>query len=515
MLRTTINKHKTAPSHLQPPKTEYASSASSPSRRALWVVIWLVGSILPLSPPLLIDYHPWKDLYIKEKNPKPADGIHDVDEIRRMRGKITRRHARGLSSAVASGSGPKVQASSPTASASPSRLEPPAVQRVVQATAQPVTNGFYSEARPSHPNVNMNKLDWRATGVINDIPPHNNHIDARTHPRPTPMLFEAQSKERLQQPQEHRDASSGNRTAELALKDVLRSIKVANNRLKRPQPFDFDFFTLTFPAICLRIQPPPPSLFSTIPSSGGKSWPLEPPNRMEFESVNRILRNRIKAYNSMFPVDELRRSRTKAELEQGLSSAVDTQTEQYCQHLNSAFDQWQSLNTQEQERIWNLEIMRAYVSTSQDHQATKRKLEEVEDTVEALKARLQTISQAQASPQSGSEATHVPPVPIAIARELGKTEDSIIDWDYDTLMEKYQSANSASWDNRLTSAIWYGTPTDPFFNSASGLAQMSTSNPQPFQGAMSQNVNMKRAAGDAIAPAGQPQSRGDVEMNDS
>ena len=38
------------------------------------------------------------DLYIKEKNPKPADGMHDVVEIRKMRGGITRRQPRNSTS---------------------------------------------------------------------------------------------------------------------------------------------------------------------------------------------------------------------------------------------------------------------------------------------------------------------------------------------------------------------------------------------------------------------------------
>ncbi len=35
------------------------------------------------------------DLYIRPKNPKAPDGIHKVDEIRKMRGGITRRHYKG------------------------------------------------------------------------------------------------------------------------------------------------------------------------------------------------------------------------------------------------------------------------------------------------------------------------------------------------------------------------------------------------------------------------------------
>lgn len=35
------------------------------------------------------------DLYIRPKNPKAADGVHLVDEIRKLRGGITRRQAKG------------------------------------------------------------------------------------------------------------------------------------------------------------------------------------------------------------------------------------------------------------------------------------------------------------------------------------------------------------------------------------------------------------------------------------
>lgn len=34
------------------------------------------------------------DLYIKDKNPKAPDGLHNVDEIRKLRGSITRRQPR-------------------------------------------------------------------------------------------------------------------------------------------------------------------------------------------------------------------------------------------------------------------------------------------------------------------------------------------------------------------------------------------------------------------------------------
>jgi hypothetical protein len=44
------------------------------------------------------------DLYIRPKNPKAADGIHLVDEIRKLRGGITRRQAKGSISKKREGS---------------------------------------------------------------------------------------------------------------------------------------------------------------------------------------------------------------------------------------------------------------------------------------------------------------------------------------------------------------------------------------------------------------------------
>ncbi|KAI9829176.1 MAG: hypothetical protein M1832_000199, partial [Thelocarpon impressellum] len=60
------------------------------------------------------------DLYIKEKNAKPPDGVHDVDEIRKSRGGITRRQARnssvrgGSSTPARSKHSPDEQAASPS-----------------------------------------------------------------------------------------------------------------------------------------------------------------------------------------------------------------------------------------------------------------------------------------------------------------------------------------------------------------------------------------------------------------
>jgi len=149
------------------------------------------------------------DLFIKEKNPKPPDGVHDIEEIRRTRGNITRRQAR-TSSAKREGS--LGSSTKPT----------PSHDKRSPSFSRHYTNG-------DHPDRTMTssgliRAGWEATGVINDIPTatRDTRYDIRRDQlhRPSTKNDVAQRKKQL----EERDRG---RAAELALKEVLDSIKAA------------------------------------------------------------------------------------------------------------------------------------------------------------------------------------------------------------------------------------------------------------------------------------------------
>lgn len=124
------------------------------------------------------------DLYIKPKNPKPPDGIHNVEEIRRIRGNITRRQAR-MSSAKKSQSLP---------SHTPTNLNSHERHRSITVdTSIPTHNSLTrsilgdqsqlirspstgeTSLRQSY-GVLLNKPHWLATGVINDLPPREDPL---------------------------------------------------------------------------------------------------------------------------------------------------------------------------------------------------------------------------------------------------------------------------------------------------------------------------------------------------
>jgi hypothetical protein len=193
------------------------------------------------------------DLYIKEKNAKPPDGVHDVDAIRKMRGSITRRQPRGsLAHRDVSVSNPG------TPDASSSRKSPtraPAPDPIIRPPAIPKEGQFVVDHQtlryPFQPS-------WEATGVINDIPAaatghrtsgsgsgNRNRNgngsaweDARaraspvrelTGRAPNPQRAPSRAAQRMQLDarQKLADAMDTARAAELALRELLSSMRAA------------------------------------------------------------------------------------------------------------------------------------------------------------------------------------------------------------------------------------------------------------------------------------------------
>lgn len=152
------------------------------------------------------------DLYIKEKNPKPPDEVHDVEEIRRLRGNVTRRQPRTLST--------KREDSAHSSSKPTSMRE----QRSPSVTA------FYTSAVQANGGSTKSPFgreNREAAGVVNDpsrlngAGPPLNIIKRRNNMR-NPSL-----KEEFIRKQDALEEKDRGRAAELALIEVLESVKAA------------------------------------------------------------------------------------------------------------------------------------------------------------------------------------------------------------------------------------------------------------------------------------------------
>ena len=188
------------------------------------------------------------DLYIRPKNAKLADGVHDVDRIRRMRNGITRRQPRSNLKAKRDSD---VAAETPTPASAPatttrweSKVHEEGGERSARLTewtsrterdeglASPAA---WSESIPRPPNeklkVLLNTVNWQGTGVINNIPTQDAERPSG-YASSVPPLSRAESSVHRDRPDsEHlalsAEESEVGRAAQLALREVLDSIEAA------------------------------------------------------------------------------------------------------------------------------------------------------------------------------------------------------------------------------------------------------------------------------------------------
>lgn len=150
------------------------------------------------------------DLYIKRKNPKAPDGIHDVEEIRKARGGVTRRHVKNarressveVTPSAAAGN-PKDEGQSPMTAESPSL-----------------------NLRPGEKiRTKFNEVGWEATGVINNLPPRPSAQPIQSKRREVSRHI--LQKTDLEQRQKMSEEWENGKAAELALKEVLQNVRDA------------------------------------------------------------------------------------------------------------------------------------------------------------------------------------------------------------------------------------------------------------------------------------------------
>ena len=153
------------------------------------------------------------DLYIKEKNPKPPDDVHDVEEIRRLRGGVTRRQPRTSS---VKGEDSTHSSSKPT---SMREQRSPSVPAFFAGGGQ--ANGISAQSP-------LDRAKWEGAGVVNDLSPRLDSGEPLPHlARRRSNMRNVSLKEGLARKQEALEERDRGRAAELALREVLESVKAA------------------------------------------------------------------------------------------------------------------------------------------------------------------------------------------------------------------------------------------------------------------------------------------------
>lgn len=153
------------------------------------------------------------DLYIKEKNPKPPDGVHDVEDIRRLRGGVTRRQPRTSS----------VKGEDSTHSSSK-----PTPLRDQRSPSVPLYLAGAGHVNGASAKSSLDRAKWEAAAVVNDVSPRLGSGEPLIHlAKRRSNVRNASLKEDLARKQEVTEERDRGQAAELALKEVLESVKAA------------------------------------------------------------------------------------------------------------------------------------------------------------------------------------------------------------------------------------------------------------------------------------------------
>ncbi|KAI4172797.1 MAG: hypothetical protein LQ343_003389 [Gyalolechia ehrenbergii] len=357
------------------------------------------------------------DLYIREKNPKPADGLHNVDEIRQMRGNVTRRQPK---------SSAKRESSTPSNSKVTPIRDQPSPSTALQLNGNPQVNG--AQAKPQ-----WNRAMWQATGVINDIPSVSRVSPSRSLSRTEGTRSNKLDIAIKEAALEERDRALA---VELALKEVLGSLRAANARAHPQSPFDFDFFRLSFPGLCLRCMPPPRSMSSHHSNLGQETWRLEHPGPAEYEYMKRYVFAKLQEWKARVTQDE-QQSGSSGDIDQHLMDNLAKDEIIHQQHFEQAYSNWQTLAQERKEAEWRLECQKAYAEEYDRHRDTRERLDQLEQEIHHLQKQLNQEKNGHIS----SSILEVTPMPLSRTTINSFSPQQARDlqlWDYDRLLDKWK-----------------------------------------------------------------------------
>jgi len=326
------------------------------------------------------------DQFINKKKP---DGVHDVDGIKKMRAGITRRTARGARRDVE-------HSEERSAHASPN----PSSQQV----PTPAFLESLNKSQPGTNDVRFNRMGWQSTGVITDPV---NHIASA--PSGSPMLSgglqstSAGSKRNFSTYAADLPgslASDTNRALELSLREVLDAISVATKKAAPlPEPFPFDLTSQTFPALCLRLLPPPATLFQPTPFATSTTIPLQPPGMEQLQA----LRHKIRMTLDQWKWDALahvqrhssHNSNTVGEEAERLSRSAQERIEDAMRHLDTAFHYFMSNGPEQQYQLWSIELLRAYKSEQDRLNEATERIARITQEASQLQQQIDHLSRCQ------------------------------------------------------------------------------------------------------------------------
>lgn len=371
------------------------------------------------------------DQYVSKKKP---DGLHDVEEIKKLRAGITRRSARGKKSEE-------------------------------QEQSDVINNsGSITPNRASSTPVSVfKKALWPAAGIPRDSSADNARpsISNPTAPSisilPPPASQAGMKRKYSVYIADALPDSSGEttRALELSLREVLDAINVATNKVEQaPEPFKFDIHTQTFPALCLALLPSPPTLWQAAPFQTPTSVSITVPGHESVAALRTVVSDMLDnwKWDALAHVQKTTQGSTNVGYEADrLSVETDDLKTKARLHLDTAYNVFISQPPDQQQHQWSIELLRAYDREKGKTKACEARTENLLQEIDRLQQQIDYLERCQWP----REMALWPPEPVnidnAVLKELkvlplmGQSElrtgariPSRHRWDYDSLIDKWR-----------------------------------------------------------------------------
>ncbi|KAF2124096.1 hypothetical protein P153DRAFT_371405 [Dothidotthia symphoricarpi CBS 119687] len=371
------------------------------------------------------------DLYLRPKNPKAPDGIHIVDEIRKIRGGITRRQAKGSVSLPKKEDGGERTPAGPRPSEASSTAAPSPGDEGEAEGEGGDEGGDEGQLDVGRTRGQFRNVSWGAQS--------SRAVAARTPEVRRQAARHTQRRAELEQ--RHKASVDGDtaRATEMALRELLKSVREANAKACGAGLFDFDPYALNFPALCLHMLHAPSTLFSPTPFPTAESWSISPPGQAQFDALNRQVRERLLAHqrqrhvNRAYPAGDGSGASSAATSPLPSPPLLEPDPQKLFCHMADAYNHWTRQTEHTRHECWQLEILRAYARAHDRRRDTQAQLESARREIDFLKANRWTAGGPDLSPVSinlGSD----------VAKELGKHGMDYRNWDYDRLVDKWKTA---------------------------------------------------------------------------
>lgn len=392
------------------------------------------------------------DLYIKPKNPKPPDGVHDVEEIKKIRGNITRRQPRtSLKNSGDGRNGTRDNSHTPGTGGRQAHID------TSVAADSPVVSPVNADKIDSGQTL-LNHANWQATGVINNLPPRapsRNDGPATGQAQRINDMRRDTGGNKIQRPEwesegmwKLQEAAELGRAAEMALREVLGSLEAAQKKVETKALFeDFDFYSLSFPGLCLAMLPAPSTLFSPTPFPSAESWTLGPPGLRQFEAMTRFVNEKFN--------EKKRRE-----------GALDSVAFRHHSHLSGAWEYWQNMSEADRTSAWTLEILRSFSRGQDQKRQLRAELEHSQQRVRHLEAEYDRLSRCQLPREYLLHPPNTLPVAMNVMREVKpsqfKSDVAEMGYDAEALLSKWRSTIRATSRPSRTAQQTSGTSTSMY-----------------------------------------------------